>query len=54
MGTQPKPIKEQIDGLTDEEIQRLKDERRKEGATSCEAVTERGHKYLLTQYSSVP
>jgi len=50
MNTQPKPIKRLIDGLTEEEIQRLKDERIEEGATSCEVVTEGGHKYLVTQY----
>jgi len=50
MNTQPKPIKHLIDGLTDEDIQMLKDERIKEGATSCEVVTEGDHKYLVTQY----
>ena len=50
MTTQPEPIKELIDGLTDEEIQLLKDERIKAGATNCEVVTEGDHKYLVTQY----
>lgn len=53
MSIQPKAIKRLIDGLTDEEVQRLKDERIKEGAMSCEVVTEGGHKYLVTQYPPV-
>jgi len=54
MSTQPEPIKEPIDGLTDEEIQRLKNERIKVGATSCEVITEGRRKYLVTQYPHVP
>ena len=54
MSIKPKAIRRLIDGLTDEEIQRLKDERIEEGATSCEVVTEGDHKYLVTQYPSVP
>jgi hypothetical protein len=50
MSAQPKPIKRLIDGLTDEEIQGLIDERIKEGATSCVVVLEGDHKYLVTQY----
>lgn len=54
MNTQPKPIKEQIDDLTDEEIKQLIAERKEEGATSCVVVTEDGHKYLVTQYPPLP
>jgi len=54
MSTQPKPIKELIDGLTDEEIQCLMDKRIEEGATSCKVVTEVDHNFLVTQYPPMP
>lgn len=50
MSTQPKPIKEPADSLTDEEIQRRIKEMMDAGATSCKVVMEGGKKFLVTQW----
>lgn len=50
MSIQPKPIKESVVGLNNEEIQRLINERLNAGATSCKVVQEGNHKFLVTEW----
>lgn len=38
------------DSLTQTDIQNLIDERRAQGATSCEVVTENGQRFLVCQW----
>ena len=51
MSTQPTTTRTPIaDDLTQDEIQGLIADRKGEGATSCEVVTENGKRFLITKY----
>lgn len=51
MSAEPTPTKEPLDdGLTPEQIQKLIDERKGAGATSCKVVTENKKRFLVCQW----
>ncbi len=51
MNSQPRTTKEPLaDGITEEQIQALIDERKATGATSCEVVTENDKRILVYQF----
>jgi hypothetical protein len=50
MDRQLRPIKELVDGLTDAEIEQIKENKITDGALNCEIVIEDDHKYLSIHY----